>query len=103
MNCTEGFLELKLKIMISLIFRHSVVSACLQSPSLKNLLICPVATSSAEHAGKGKSYFGLACEFCVSTLISLHLSSSAFFCVYLIAVYNVCMLPQVSKSKDPRG
>lgn len=32
---------------------YSAVSACLPSPSLRNLLICPVAMSSAEHAGKG--------------------------------------------------
>lgn len=43
---------------------YSAVSACLPSPSLKSLLICPVATSSAEHAGKGmvhmfSRFFGL--------------------------------------------
>lgn len=48
---------------ISFFLHHSVVSACLPSPSSRNPLTCPVATNSAEHAGRGKSYFGLACGF----------------------------------------
>lgn len=78
---------------------HSVVSACLLSPSSKNLLICPVAMSSAEDVGRGKSLFGLQTLLRVY-LILLHWSSVFFvfitFCI-------VCILPQVSKSKDPRG
>lgn len=40
-------------IVFFLLLSYSVVSACLPSPSSRNLLTCPVATSSAEHAGKG--------------------------------------------------
>lgn len=43
----------------SFFMRHSVVSACLPSPSLRNLLTCPVAMTSAEDVGKGKSHFCL--------------------------------------------
>lgn len=35
---------------------HSAASACARSPSLRNLLTCPVAMTSVECVGKGKSY-----------------------------------------------
>lgn len=40
---------------------HSAVSAYLPSQSLRNLLTCLVAMSSAENVGKGKPYFLLPC------------------------------------------
>lgn len=40
----------------SICFAFSVGSACLPSPFSRNPLICPVATSFADHAGKGKSF-----------------------------------------------
>lgn len=75
----------------SFVMRHSVVSACLPSPSLRNLLTCPVAMTSAEDVGKGKSCF------CLWTLWIPHGEPSflppTLFSVDFITVYNVCVFP----------
>lgn len=50
-------------LTLYLFLSYSVVSACLPSLCLRNLLTCPVATSSAEHVGKGMLHVGLDCGF----------------------------------------
>lgn len=56
-----------------------MVSACLPSPSLRNLLTCPVAMSSAEHAGKGMLCLGLVFELAWGTLSLLSPIYVCFF------------------------
>lgn len=103
MSCILGFIYLDWQIaswglILPLLLSHSVVSACLPSLSLRNLLTCPVATSFAEHAGRGMLYLGLACGLAWDALNFLTLIYFSVCCCS-----NVCMPPQVSQSKDPRG
>lgn len=66
-----------------------MVSACLPSPSLRNLLTCPVATSSAEDVGKGKSCFGSAWGFCRLGVLNCHTSSLSAMYECLLRFLNL--------------